>query len=116
MLSHATSKITGGGIKNPLQNKGKPVYSAPCETPGARSSMDRASVYGTEDESSEPTKPQELSDNGIAARSAYAAHRSKNTSESSDSDPDLTKIISAWPSLPEHIKAAIKALVKTHDV
>jgi len=30
-------------------------------------------------------------------------------------DPDLAAIVTAWPNLPEHIKQAIKALVKTHE-
>ena len=29
-------------------------------------------------------------------------------------DADLAAIVKAWPGLPEHIKAAIKALLHTH--
>ena len=30
-------------------------------------------------------------------------------------DPDLLLVVKRWPNLPEHIKAAIEALVQTHN-
>jgi hypothetical protein len=30
-----------------------------------------------------------------------------------ETDPDLVRIISAWPSLPPHIRAAVMALIGT---
>jgi hypothetical protein len=30
-----------------------------------------------------------------------------------DIDPDLARIIDAWPTLPEHIRAAVRALIDT---
>jgi hypothetical protein len=30
-------------------------------------------------------------------------------------DPDLALVVERWPNLPEHIKAAIKALIQTNN-
>ena len=30
--------------------------------------------------------------------------------------PEIKQIITAWPKLPEHIKAAIRALIQTHEL
>jgi len=34
--------------------------------------------------------------------------------DSSELSSDLAEIVTVWPELPVHIKAAIKALVQTH--
>jgi len=32
-----------------------------------------------------------------------------------EKDPDLALVVKAWPNLPEHIKAAVKALVRSYQ-
>jgi hypothetical protein len=33
-----------------------------------------------------------------------------------EKDPDLALVVEHWPELPEHIKAAVKALINTATV
>jgi hypothetical protein len=35
----------------------------------------------------------------------------KRTERPAESDPDLARLVAAWPALPEHIRAAILTLV-----
>jgi hypothetical protein len=34
--------------------------------------------------------------------------------DTSELTQDLAEIVAVWPELPEHIRAAVKALVQTH--
>jgi hypothetical protein len=45
-----------------------------------------------------------------------AAHNPAQSGPSPHSlDPDLARILDAWPTLPAHIKAAVLAVVATND-
>jgi hypothetical protein len=40
--------------------------------------------------------------------------RKQGEIDTSELPPDLAEIVTVWPELPEHLKAAIKALIQTH--
>ena len=50
-----------------------------------------------------------------AARHRPEAQTQHNNIEA-QTPPDLDRVVAAWPALPQHIKAAVLALVKTTEV
>jgi hypothetical protein len=59
--------------------------------------------------------PKEEKSATQAQEQGHSTADKKILSESYISDPDLLKIVKAWPGLPEHIKTSIKALIDTQD-
>ena len=45
---------------------------------------------------------------------AYKQNPKTGQNETVELPTDLAEIVAVWPELPEHIKAAVKALVDTH--
>ena len=51
--------------------------------------------------------------NSGSRRAAHLQRTEQNAAADTDLPPDLTQVTTAWPDLPEHIKAAILTLVQS---
>ena len=50
-----------------------------------------------------------------AYKPAYKEYPKMAENQANSMPPELAEIVQVWPELPEHIKAAIKALVETFE-
>ena len=60
------------------------------------------------------TKTCNISDEQLTPQ---LTHNSQNQGkiDTPELPSDLTKIVAVWPDLPEHIRAAVEALIQTHN-
>jgi hypothetical protein len=66
--------------------------------------------------------PKSLSNNNLASTDSVVDKKTDNDGprtaqsqfriDASNLPPDLAELVAVWPELPEHIKAAIKALIE----
>ena len=83
--------------------------SVRSELPGKDSNLDK--------ESQNPTVPFRNCNSGHGLNetppSRRTARRTSDTSEGGNSDAGLAAVMAAWPTLPDHIRAAVRALIDT---
>jgi hypothetical protein len=71
------------------------------------------SVRCTENTSAEKTKTCEAVETQLTPQLTPKSQKQSKI-DTSELPPDLAEIVTVWPVLPDHIKVAIKALIKTH--
>jgi hypothetical protein len=76
----------------------------------------RITVLQTAASKSQPAKKQALTtpqEHRVQTKSKNSLKQASNQAQKLPAD--LVEVVAVWPELPEHIKAAIKALVQTHN-
>ena len=75
----------------------------------------RATDFQSVDEKSQPQQKQTLIIKPEQRLQTSLQKDFENSQKSADNlSDDLLEIVAVWPELPEHLKAAIRALIQTH--
>ena len=70
-------------------------------------------IFGFEVRDSKNTSPEKVNTCEIPKEQLTPKNPKRSKIDTSELPADLTEIVTIWPKLPEYIKAAITALVKT---
>ncbi len=105
-----------GGEHNSVNNDSNITYHSNTVKKWPESGTDSAKTHKIRPKSQHVTdskKEQNLTDS--THNNNNSVHQKHAISEQQNqTDSDLAEIVTAWPQLPEHIKAAIQALVQSH--
>ena len=113
--------MSNKGLGNPAECGGEGGIRTHGDHKGRTGFQDRHAPHVTR----EPAKTYDAPPDDLSAQ--LGASASKNSPRGGPEapavdpaaptvDPDLAAVVAGWPHLPQHIKAAILALVKTTEV